>query len=75
MMSTIDAEDAWWPPTFTPLVFGRVRLAASTIAADSQSTRLATSRSTSGSSRAGAAASVGPDQVAVIVPATESGRR
>ena len=47
MMSTIDADEAWCPPTFTPLVLGRPRLAASTIAADSQRTRRETWRSTS----------------------------
>ena len=46
MMSTIDALDAWWPPTLTPVSLGRPRLAASTIAADSHSTRRAISRST-----------------------------
>src|SRR6478752_6698705 len=46
MMSTIDADEAWWPPTLTPLEFGRPRLAASTIAAETQSTRCAIERST-----------------------------
>ena len=36
---TIDALDAWWPPTFTPDGFGRTRLAWCTIAVASQSTR------------------------------------
>ena len=36
---TIDALEAWWPPTFTPLRFGRTRLAWWTIDAASQSTR------------------------------------
>ena len=36
---TIDALDAWWPPTFRPDGFGRTRLAWWTIAVDSQSTR------------------------------------
>lgn len=39
MMSTIEADEAWWPPTLTPLSLGLPRLAASTIAAASQSTR------------------------------------
>jgi len=37
----MDALDAWWPPTFTPLVFGRPALAASTIAVESHRTRWA----------------------------------
>src|SRR6478672_1963900 len=45
MMSTIDADDDWCPPTLTPLVLGRPRLAASTIAAESHSTRCEISRS------------------------------
>src|SRR5215208_4879005 len=36
---TIDALDAWWPPTFTPDRFSRTRLAWCTIEAASQSTR------------------------------------
>ena len=51
MMSTIEADDAWCPPTFTPLVLGRPRLAASTIAAESQSTRWEISRRASASVR------------------------
>src|SRR5918998_2065699 len=47
---TIDALDAWWPPTFTPERFSRTRLAWCTIAADSHSTRrsMALSESRSG---------------------------
>src|SRR6478672_3413605 len=50
MMSTIDADDDWCPPTLTPEVFGRPRLAASTIAAESHSTRCEISRSVAVSS-------------------------
>src|SRR5688500_9219311 len=39
MSDTIDALDAWWPPTFTPDGLGRTRLAWWTIAAASHSTR------------------------------------
>ena len=46
MMSTIEALEAWWPPTLTPEWLARPALAASTIAAESHSTRLAISRST-----------------------------
>lgn len=49
MMSTIEADDAWCPPTLTPLEFGRPRLAASTIAVDSQSTRCEIARSSASS--------------------------
>src|SRR5687767_14328615 len=48
MIVTIDALDAWWPPTFGPLGLGRTRLAWCTIAVASQSTRCSISRSTSG---------------------------
>ena len=46
MMLTIEALEAWWPPTLTPEWLGRPALAASTMAADSHSTRRAISRST-----------------------------
>ena len=46
MMSTMEADEDWWPPTFTPVVFCRPRLAASTIAVANHSTRRETSRST-----------------------------
>jgi hypothetical protein len=36
---TIDALDAWWPPTLRPDGFGRTRLAWWTIATASHSTR------------------------------------
>ncbi len=47
---TIDALDAWWPPTFTPERFGRTRLAWWTIEVASQRTRRSTSASTARSS-------------------------
>jgi hypothetical protein len=34
MMSTIEALDAWWPPTLTPEWLARPALAASTMAAE-----------------------------------------
>ncbi len=49
MMSTIEALDAWWPPTLTPEWLARPALAASTIADESHSTRPAISRSTASS--------------------------
>lgn len=36
MMPTMDAEDAWWPPTLTPSSLARPRFAASIIAVESQ---------------------------------------
>jgi DNA-binding Lrp family transcriptional regulator len=39
MIEVIEALDAWCPPTFSPERFGRTRLAWSTIAVDSHSTR------------------------------------
>jgi hypothetical protein len=47
---TIEALEAWWPPTFTPERFGRTRLAWCTIAVASHSTRRWTRSSTSRSS-------------------------
>ncbi len=38
MIETIDAEDAWCPPTFIPPGLGRTRFAWSMIAVDSHST-------------------------------------
>src|SRR5215208_7387196 len=49
---TMDALDAWWPPTFTPERFLRTRFAWWTIAVASQSTRRWTASSVS---RSGAA--------------------
>jgi pimeloyl-ACP methyl ester carboxylesterase len=52
MSETIDALEAWWPPTLIPLGFSRTRLAWWTIAVASHRTRRwtasRTSRSTSG---------------------------
>ena len=39
MMLTIDADDAWWPPTFTPDAVSLTRLAWCTMLVASQSTR------------------------------------
>src|SRR5918992_844085 len=50
---TIDALDAWWPPTFTPERFSRTRLAWWTIAAESHSTRRSMALSVSRSGVAG----------------------
>src|SRR5918992_5907490 len=57
---TIDALEAWWPPTFTPERFSRTRLAWWTIAADSHSTRcsMAVSVSRSGAAVDGATGGV-----------------
>src|SRR5215213_4655792 len=49
---TIDALDAWWPPTLTPERFSRTRLAWWTIAVASQSTRRWTASRVSGSAAA-----------------------
>src|SRR4051812_26060651 len=55
MTLAIDADDAWWPPTFTPLGVFRTRLAWCTMLVASQSTRRWTASRTSISvSRAGA---------------------
>src|SRR4051794_35105545 len=47
MIEAIEALDDWWPPTFSPVGLGRTRLAWSTIAVASQSTRCSTAASTS----------------------------
>src|SRR4051812_14101656 len=53
-MLTIDADEAWWPPTFTPLGVFRTRLAWWTMLVASHSTRRCTaSRTSSSVSRAG----------------------
>lgn len=44
MIDTIEALDAWCPPTLRPVGLGRTRLAWSMIAVESQSTRSCTSR-------------------------------
>ena len=38
MIETIEADEAWCPPTFSPPGLGRTRFAWWTIAVDSQST-------------------------------------
>ena len=50
MIVTIEALDAWWPPTLRPVGLGRTRLAASTIAVASHRTRCSTSLSACASS-------------------------
>src|SRR5687767_8042450 len=45
MIVTIEALEAWCPPTLRPVGLGRSRLAESTIAVASQSTRCSISRS------------------------------
>ena len=39
MIETIEAEDAWWPPTFTPSAFGRRWLAWWIIQLESHNSR------------------------------------
>src|SRR6185503_5675050 len=54
MMLTIEADDAWWPPTFTPLGVRRTRLAWWTMLVASHRTRRWTaSRVAMSMSRAG----------------------
>src|SRR5687768_16857688 len=55
MMETIDAHDAWCPPTFMPPGLGRTRLAWWTIEVDNQSTAREMSSSATPSGSAGAA--------------------
>ena len=47
LIETIDAHEAWCPPTFSPLGLGRMRLAWWIIAVDVHSTCAAISSSTS----------------------------
>jgi hypothetical protein len=56
MIDTIEAQDAWWPPTFSPLGLGRIRLAWWIIAVESHNTRAAMVSSGS------AALTVGPPE-------------
>src|SRR5580700_7536078 len=65
MIDTIEALEAWWPPTLRPDGLGLTRLAWSTIAIDSQSTRCSTDRSTS-RSPAAALGPAGPSEVLVM---------
>ena len=58
MIVTIDALDAWWPPTLSPDGSLRTRLAWCTIAVASQSTRRSTAATTAVSEPAGAGAVV-----------------
>lgn len=50
MIDTMDADEAWCPPTLSPEGFARTRFAWWVIADDSQSTLLSTSRRTPKSS-------------------------
>src|SRR5918999_5698300 len=65
---TIDALDAWCPPTFTPERFSRTRLAWWTIAAESHSTRRSMDLSVSRSGAAGG----GDGRVVVFEPLMDS---
>src|SRR5215211_7204902 len=58
---TIDALEAWWPPTLIPLRFGRTRLAWWTIAVPSHSTRRCTASRTSRST------SCAPERAATVL--------
>ena len=58
MSDTIEALDAWWPPTFTPERFGRTWLAWWTIAVASHSTRRCTPSRTASSTADGRSASI-----------------
>jgi hypothetical protein len=53
MMLTIDAEEAWWPPTFTPEDVWRTLLAWWTMLIASHSTRRCTASSTASRSTSG----------------------
>ena len=53
MIETIDADEAWWPPTFTPEGVSRTLLAWWMIDVASHSTRCSTASSTRGASIAG----------------------
>ena len=55
---TIEADEAWWPPTLIPDRLGRTRLAWWTIAAAIHSTRRSIVRSVSRSGLLGASAAV-----------------
>ena len=51
MIVTSEAQEAWWPPTLSPLGFGRTRFAWWMIEVDSQSTFSAISWRWSGTTR------------------------
>src|SRR5436190_1471308 len=71
MIETIDAVEAWWPPTLTPERFGRTRLAWWTIAVASHSTRRSISPRRSRSADGVAAA---PDAMRGFCPVGDSVR-
>src|ERR1700683_5476490 len=60
MIDAMDALDAWWPPTLSPLGLGRTLLAESLIAVDSQSARCLMAPSTANPWPSAAAAGSGP---------------
>src|SRR5882757_2459537 len=66
MTETIEAVEAWWPPTFRPDTLGRTRFAWSIIAMASHSTRDSTARSTSRSTSSGAGVDVIAGTVGVM---------
>ena len=68
MIETMDALEAWWPPTLSPLGLGRTRLAWSTVAVASHSTRCSTSRRTSSAVRCSV------EVLTVVLPAVDDGR-
>ena len=62
MMLTIDADEAWWPPTFTPDSVFRTLFAWWTIEVASHRTRDSTDSSTSRSTSPGARTPPGRDR-------------
>jgi hypothetical protein len=61
MIEAIDADDAWWPPTFTPDGVLRTLFAWWTIDVASHSTRRSTACSSSSPAWVGDAADIGDD--------------
>src|ERR1700756_3854389 len=68
MIETIDADDAWWPPTFTPEAVARTLFAQWTMLVASQSIRVSIEANTS---RSRAAARAGLPATA-LTPAPRS---
>src|SRR3954452_8719840 len=66
MIDTIEALEAWWPPTFTPEGFGRTLFAWWTMAVASHRTRRSLARSCSTVGVTGAAS-------AAVVPGASGG--
>src|SRR4051794_12113185 len=74
MSDTIEALDAWWPPTFTPLRFSRTRFAWWTMLVASHSTRRWTRSSVSRSTSVRTASATGTSLIAeAVVHALEAG--